>query len=56
MACGGCKGGGGRHASGGGDLKRFKFLTPQQLRYLKEKDKQAQSQPKPGDAPEGGGK
>jgi len=43
MACGGCRGGGGkRHSSGGGDLSRFKFLTPQQLKYLREKDKQAQ--------------
>ena len=37
MACGGCgKGGGNRHATkNGGDLKKFAYLTPRQLRYLK---------------------
>jgi hypothetical protein len=40
MACGGCKNGNGnRHAStGGGDLRRFAFLSPRQLKRLKEMD------------------
>jgi hypothetical protein len=37
MACGGCKkGGGNRHSSNNkGDLKRYAFLSPRQLRRLK---------------------
>lgn len=36
MACGGCgKGGGNRHSNDGGDLSRYAFLSPRQLRYLK---------------------
>lgn len=40
MGCGGCrKGGGNRHTSTGGDLKKFAYLTPRQLRLLKSKEK-----------------
>jgi len=36
MACNGCKGGGSRHmTSGSGDLKKFAYLTPRQLRLQK---------------------
>jgi hypothetical protein len=36
MACGGCRGNGKRHANkGGGDLKKFAFLSSRQLRLLK---------------------
>ena len=39
MACGGCKNGkGNRHASTGGDLRKFAFLSPRQLQRLKEMD------------------
>jgi len=39
MACGGCKNGkGNRHASTGGDLRKFAFLSPRQLKLLKEMD------------------
>ena len=38
MACGGCKKGKGtRHTTGNtGDLRKFAFLSPRQLRMLKE--------------------
>ena len=37
MACGGCKkGNGSRHVGTGADLKQFAFLSPRQLRHLKE--------------------
>ncbi len=53
MACGGCGGGGNRHATGGESLKKFAYLTPSQLRYLKDKEKQESP---PGEGPsEGGG-
>ena len=35
MACGGCRGGGNRHAGNNGDLKKFAFLSSRQLRLLK---------------------
>lgn len=37
MACKGCRGGNsGRHTSGSSDLRKFAFLSPRQLRLLKE--------------------
>ena len=47
MACGGCKkGNGNRHTSGNGDLSKFAFLSPTQLRHLKEiKAAEAASKP-----------
>ena len=32
MACGTCRGSGTRHFGGGGDLTKFAYLTPKQLR------------------------
>ena len=34
MGCGGCRGKGNRHSKTA-DLKKFAYLTPRQLRYLK---------------------
>jgi len=45
MACGGCKGGGNRHATGGESLKKFAYLTPGQLRYLKSLENPEQPDP-----------
>lgn len=52
MACGGCKKGGGkRHAGDGGDLSRYAFLSPRQLRHLKSLEKKKEEQINP---PKGG--
>lgn len=42
MACGGCRGGGNRHGAkkGGADLRKFAYLNPQQLEYLKRLDEE----------------
>lgn len=45
MACGGCGGGGNRHATGGESLKKFAYHTPAQLRYLKSLEKPEQPVP-----------
>lgn len=48
MACKGCKNGAGsRHASTGADLTRFAFLSPRQLRLLKEKEAAKAAEPVP---------
>jgi hypothetical protein len=45
MACSGCrKGGGTRHTSGNGDLKKFAFLSSRQIKMLKEKEAQQQAE------------
>lgn len=56
MACGGCnKGGGNRHASTGGDLSQFAYLTPRQLRLLKLKQEQELKDKTPEDPNQGQG-
>jgi hypothetical protein len=48
MACKGCKNGKGtRHASTGGDLTKFAFLSPRQLRLLKAKEAAKATEPVP---------
>ena len=53
MACGGCKNGkGNRYSSGNGDLSRYAFLSPAQLRL--QAAKKAAEAPEPTPPPEGG--
>ncbi len=53
MACGGCKNGkGNRYSSGNGDLSRYAFLSPAQLRL--QAAKKAAESPEPTPLPEGG--
>jgi len=40
MACGGCRGGGNRHNTGTGDLRKVAYHTPRQLQYLKSLEEQ----------------